>query len=69
VDPHFRVDSISKYIYVRISKKSPIYYISLDVGKDSDLLDNMIVNDMNSIVISDRLSVKGVGRSLRGWML
>jgi len=68
VDPHLRVVSISKDIYGHISKKSHINVIGLDVGKD--LLDNMIVNDMNScIVISDRLSVKDVGSSLRGWML
>ena len=68
VDPHLRVVSISKVIYALISKKSRINVIGLDVGKA--LLGNMIVSDTNSCtVISGLLSVRGVGSSLRGWML
>jgi len=61
------VASILKDIYDRISKKNRINVIGLDVG--NGWRDNMIVNDMNSCtVISDRLNVRGVGNSLRGWM-
>ena len=68
VGPHLPVVSISKAIYALISKKSHINVIGLDVGKA--LLGNMIVSDMNScIVISGLLSARGVGSSLRGWML
>jgi hypothetical protein len=56
------VVSISKDIYHPTSKKSYINIIGPDVGKG--LLVNMVVIDMNSsIVISDRLNVKGVGSS------
>ena len=61
------VVSILKDIYVDISKKTRINDIGLDAGKG--LRDNMTVNDINNcIVISDLLSVRGVGNSLRGWM-
>ena len=70
LDPHLRVvSSILKDICDPISMKNHINDIGLDVAKG--FRDNMIVNDimMNScIVISDRLNVRGVGNSLRGWM-
>ena len=67
VEPHIHVVSILKDIYVDISKKTRINDIGLDAGKG--LRDNMTVNDINNcIVISDLLSVRGVGNSLRGWM-
>ena len=66
-DLHSRMSSILKDIY-DLMKKSRINVIGLNVGKG--LRDNMIVNDMNScIVTSDRVNVRGVGNSLRGWML
>ena len=61
------VSSILKDIYDPILNNKHINVIDLDVGKG--LRKNMIVNDMNScIVISDRLNVRDVGNSLRGWM-
>ena len=66
-DLHSRMSSILKDIY-DLMKKSRINVIGLGVGKGLQV--NMIVNDINScIVISDRLNVRGVGNSLRGWML
>ena len=63
VEPDIRVHSILKHICDLILKKSRINVIGLDVGKG--LQDDMIINDMNSsIVILDRLNVKGVGSSL-----
>ena len=64
-DMDLYVVSILKDIYVDNSKKTRINDIGLDAGKG--LRDNMTVNDINNcIVISDLLSVRGVGNSLRG---
>ena len=65
LDPHLRV--ASSITYDPISMINHINVIDLDVTKG--LRKNMIVNDMNiCIVILGRLNVRGVGKSLRGWM-